>query len=204
MNKISVYTDGSCLNNGKKNSVGSIGVFFSDDDSDNCGQLIDNEGNKITNQTMELIACIRALQIIIEKISRDNLNVSSLMVYVYTDSSYVINCMTKWYNVWIKNDWKNSKGKDVENRELIEQLFLLKSKYITIFKHVRSHESEPTNKNCQEYKSWYGNYMADKLATDISREYLRNLEDKEDGDIDNQATKKKKVSKKKVRDSLNV
>lgn len=46
MNKISVYTDGSCLNNGKKNSVGSIGVYFSDNDPDNCGQLIDNEGIK--------------------------------------------------------------------------------------------------------------------------------------------------------------
>ena len=27
-NKLSVYTDGSCLNNGKKNSIGAIGVFF--------------------------------------------------------------------------------------------------------------------------------------------------------------------------------
>ena len=203
MNKISVYTDGSCLNNGKKNSVGSIGVYFSDNDSDNCGQLIDNEGNKITNQTMELIACIRALQIIIEKVSREDINISSLMVYIYTDSSYVINCMTKWYNGWIKNNWKNSKGKDVENKELIEQLFILKSRFITIFKHVRSHETEPSNKNSQEYKLWYGNYMADKLATDISKEYMRNLKE-EDREIDDDTIKKKRVSKEKVRNSLNV
>jgi ribonuclease HI len=56
---INIYTDGSCINNGKKNSSGAIGVFYSDNDSRNIAKVI-NEG-KITNQTMELLACINAL-----------------------------------------------------------------------------------------------------------------------------------------------
>jgi ribonuclease HI len=126
-NKICVYTDGSCLNNGKKNSIGGIGVYFSDNDPDNYGQVIDNEGNKITNQTMELLACIQALKIIQDKID-NGLNVN--IIYIYTDSTYLINSITKWYNTWEKNKWKNSKGKDVENIEGAGKNIKLKIKEI--------------------------------------------------------------------------
>jgi len=177
-NKISVFTDGSCLNNGKKNSVGSIGIFFKDNDPDNLGQAIDNDGNKITNQTMELLAAIQALKIINDKIQKQEINQN--MIYLYTDSSYLINSMTKWYKTWEANNWKNSKGKDVENIDLIKLLYELKSKYITIFKHIRSHQDEPTDKNSDKYFIWYGNYMADKLATDASRQYI--IENQNKGD----------------------
>ena len=200
INKYSVFTDGSCLNNGKKNSCGAIGIFFSDDDIDNYGQVIDNDGNKITNQTMELIACIQAFRIIEKKI---NNGLKIRIIYVYTDSTYMINCINKWYSNWEKNGWKTSKGKDVENKDLIKVLYELKSKYVVIFKHVRSHNDPPQNIESEEYRLWYGNYMADKLATDISREYLRNLKE-EDKEINDDTIKKKRVSKKKVRDSLNV
>ena len=166
INKYCVFTDGSCLNNGKKNSTGAIGVFFSDNDSDNYGQAIENDGNKITNQTMELIACIQAFRIIDNKIKN---GLKLKMIYIYTDSTYIINCMNKWYAQWEKNNWKNSKGKDVENKDLIKVLFELKSKYIVIFKHVRSHQDAPTNTETEEYKAWYGNYMADHLAVLASK-----------------------------------
>jgi ribonuclease HI len=169
INKLSVFTDGSCLNNGKKNSTGAIGVFFSDDDDDNYGEAVEND-EKITNQTMELLACIQAFRIIENKIA-NGLKVK--MVYVYTDSTYLINCINKWYGQWVKNGWKNSKGKDVENKELIKVLYELKSKYIVIFKHVRSHQDEPDDPSTEEYSCWYGNFMADKLASDACREYER-------------------------------
>lgn len=170
INRYCVYTDGSCLNNGKKNSTGAIGIFFADDDSDNLGQAIENDGNKITNQTMELIACIQAFRIIETKV---NNGLKFKMVYVYTDSTYVINCINKWYSQWEKNGWKNTKGKEVENKDLIKALYELKSKYIVIFKHVRSHQTPPSlPTDTDEYKAWYGNNMADKLATEASKEYL--------------------------------
>jgi len=174
INKYSVFTDGSCLNNGKKNSCGAIGIFFSDDDDDNYGQIIDNDGNKITNQTMELIACIQAFRIIEKKI---NNGLKIRIIYVYTDSTYVINSINKWYSNWEKNGWKTAKGKDVENKDLIKILYELKSKYVVIFKHVRSHNDAPENAESEEYRLWYGNYMADKLATDANRAYINNKEE---------------------------
>jgi ribonuclease HI len=170
--KLCVYTDGSCLNNGKKNSIGAIGIYFSDDDPDNLGQVIDNDGNKVTNQTMELLACLQALRLIKEKNKKEKANI----IYIYTDSSYMINCMTKWYNAWEKNGWKNTKGKDVENKELIQALYNLKSEFIVIFKHIRSHQDEPTNKNSEEHLHWYGNFMADKFATDACKEFVKEKE----------------------------
>jgi ribonuclease HI len=185
INKYNVFTDGSCLNNGKKNSTGAIGIFFSDDDPDNCGQAIENDGNKITNQTMELIACIQAFRIIDQKIIN---GLKIKIIYIYTDSTYIINCINKWYTQWEKNQWKTSKGKDVENKDLIKALYELKNKYIVIFKHIRSHK-DPPDIYSEEYKFWYGNYMADKLATEASREYLIIKEidkkEKEDKEIQN-------------------
>jgi ribonuclease HI len=220
--KLSVFTDGSCLNNGKKNSTGAIGVFFSDNDPDNFGQYIEDE-NKVTNQTTELLACIQAFRIIESKISR---GLKFKILYVYTDSSYLINCMNKWYSQWIKNGWKNSKGKDVENKELIQALYALKNKHIVIFKHVRSHQDPPNDQESEEFRCWYGNYMADKLATDASRQYMEqkeaeqkivqeqelqkvtNIDVDEDIEVKEAIVKKvkstKKTAKKTVKQSLNV
>lgn len=85
---INVYTDGSCFNNGKTNAKGSIGVFFGDGDNRNLSLIIDNM--KITNQTMELIACIKALDLL-----KENEN-----AYIYTDSMYVKQCVTQWFKLW--------------------------------------------------------------------------------------------------------
>lgn len=222
-NKLCVFTDGSCLNNGKKNSTGAIGIFFSDDDNDNYAQAIENDGNKITNQTMELIACMQAFRIIDNKIVN---GLKLKMVYVYTDSSYLINCVNKWYGQWEKNGWKNSKGKDVENKDLIKVLYELKSKYIVIFKHVRSHQEPPSDQDSEEYRCWYGNYMADKLATEACKKYekekqrekeeeeqkeikkLTKISEEEPIEVQEAIVKKgktsKKIAKKNIKQSLNV
>lgn len=210
MNKYSVFTDGSCLNNGKKNSTGAIGIYFADNDPDNISQFIDNDGIKITNQTMELIACSQALDIINKKIAK-GLKVN--IIYIYTDSKYVINSMTKWYQTWVKSGWKNSKGKDVENKDLIQMLYELKSRHVVIFKHVNSHQEEPEDKNDDDYKIWYGNYMADKFATDACKQYLKDKEKLEIDKITNEivnennikvAKKKGNSIKKTIQNSLNV
>lgn len=198
--KLFVYTDGSCINNGKKNCFGAIGIFFTDNDSDNLGQAIDNEGNKVTNQTMELLAVIQALKIIDDKIDRNEINPK--IIVICTDSTYIINSITKWYGNWIKNNWKNSKGDDVENKDLIQLLHELKSKYITIFKHIRSHQSEPSDKDSEKYCHWYGNNMADKLATNASKQYMN---EKLNENIEVEEVKVKSKSKsKKIKNSLNV
>ena len=177
IDKLYVFTDGSCLSNHIKKSdnkkcTGSIGIYFDNDIIEHISHIIENDGKIITNQVVELLACIEALNIIHTKVNNKELNIK--IIYLYTDSLYVINCMLKWYDKWSMNNWKTINGKDVKNKELIEILYQLKNKNIlTIFKHIKAHQDEPINKDSFEYKLWYGNYMADKLATSASLDFSR-------------------------------
>lgn len=175
MTKFNIFTDGSCLNNGKKNPIGAIGIYFGENgenNDNNISQVVSNENITITNQTMELYACIEALRIIINK-------PEPKIIYIYSDSTYTCNCMTKWYTMWTKNGWKNSKNNEIANKELIIQLHDMCNKTTVIFKHVYAHQVEPTNKDSEQYKIWYGNNMADKLAQTASKQYMKNLKKKE-------------------------
>ena len=164
---INIYTDGSCINNGKKNAYGAIGVFYGNNDERNCGMAI-NDG-KITNQTMELLACLEALS---------NIETNEI-IYLYTDSQYVIKSMTEWVKKWESNNWLGANKKPIENLDIIQSLNnLLKTKKV-IFKHIRSHQNPPEDENSNEYKHWFGNKMADELATKANHEYIESLKKKD-------------------------
>ncbi|MDD7466200.1 MAG: ribonuclease HI [Actinomycetaceae bacterium] len=68
-----------------------------------------------TNNRMELIALIRALEFVPPEAS----------LLVRADSSYVINSLTKWAKGWRARGWRKADGKPVLNRELIEALLNL-------------------------------------------------------------------------------
>jgi ribonuclease HI len=67
-----------------------------------------------TNNKMELTAAAKALAYASK--------FSSTPVAVHTDSSYVINGITKWVGGWKKNGWKTKDKKEVLNKELWIQL----------------------------------------------------------------------------------
>jgi ribonuclease HI len=158
MDIINIFTDGSCLNNQNKiNKSGGYGIFFGENDIRN--KSIKLTGNKITNQVAELAACLDAIEIV----KNDN-----KIIRIYTDSMYVINCITVWCKKWEKNNWINSKGKVVENLELIQKIYNYSKIYKVEFIHINSHMPEP-DKNDINYKYWYGNMMADKLAINASK-----------------------------------
>lgn len=180
--KFNIYVDGSCINNGKKNPIGAIGIFFADNDINNCSKVIIEKSINITNQSMELYACITALEKIVNK-------PDPKIVYLYTDSLYVNNCINKWYNDWCKNGWKTKKGTDVSNKELILQLHTLCDKMIVIFKHIKSHQHEPDDKNSEQYQLWYGNFMADKLAQLATHQYQQELKKIEINNLTKQLSK---------------
>ena len=176
MKKICIYIDGSCINNGKKDSIGSIGIY-SKDINIKIGIYVSDM--KITNQTMELYSCIYLLKLLIDK------NIFDTCIYIYTDSTYVINCITKWYDNWEINNWVNKKGKNILNKEMIKELYELKRKYIIIFKHIKSHTPKP-NINDISYDHWYGNYMADKLCKDAIIDFNKNNIDQKINNDDNE------------------
>jgi len=163
---INIFTDGSSKNNGQKNkpSSGGIGIYI--EDTKEC--ISEKLTGKITNNIAELKACIKGIKHIINRSGYSNSN-----IIVYSDSEYVINSITKWAPTWYKNGWtkydKFKKKKiDIKNKELIVELYNLYNTYSIQFIHTKAHGVKPYDENTKEYKLWYGNYMADKLAVDAN------------------------------------
>ena len=156
---MNIFTDGSTLNNQcAEKRIGGIGVYFGDNDSRNISKPLKKNA---TNQRAELKACIEALKKCKDKLDNE--------INIYTDSKYVIGCMTEWIDNWIKNDWKKSDGKEIKNLKLIKKLHLLikERKKEVKFYHVKAHKKKPSND--EEVFFWHGNMMADKLATDAAK-----------------------------------
>jgi ribonuclease HI len=152
-----VFSDGAAQNNGKANAVGGIGVWFGDGDPRNISKgYVNGAACKVTNQTMELLAAVSALQACATSSARGD-------VVLFTDSMYAIQCATKWYIGWKRNGWKTATGKPVLNQALIEALVTWIDKTGARLEHVRSHRTEPA-KNTMAHAVWYGNRMADALA----------------------------------------
>jgi ribonuclease HI len=153
-----VFVDGSCFNNGKKNSSGGIGVFFGDGDPRNAACRI-VEG-KVTNQTMELRACWKAMETINRTRRQDETFV------IYTDSMYALNCMTSWAKTWKRKGWKTKDGHPVSNLGLIKPMHEVfeASPWIRL-EYTRAHGPQPESRTSREYRLWYGNDRAHRLAT---------------------------------------
>ena len=139
-----VFTDGSTINNGKRNAKGGIGIFFDDDSPDNLGEEFNING-KTSNNICELEAVRRAIEII----SEDKEFKDTDLILVCTDSSYVIDCIIKWSNTWEKNGWKrkNKSGKmeKVKNLDLIKSIKSMYYKYNIQFKHIKAHRGHRWN-----------------------------------------------------------
>jgi ribonuclease HI len=106
---ITIYTDGSCLNNPGNGGWAAI-INLNGEIKRISGSVKDTTNNK-----MELMAPIKALQEIKKKQS----------IEIYTDSQYVRLGITNWVHKWIKNNWQTSKNEPVKNKELWMQLYEL-------------------------------------------------------------------------------
>jgi len=141
---IDVYTDGSCIHNGKPNAKAGIGVYFGENDPRNVSKRVIG---KQSNNTGELTAIITALIILKQEIQ------SGEKVVIHTDSEYSIKCMTTYGRKLEKQGFLQP----VPNIELIKQgLSLLRSN--VSFHHVFSHTGK------QDAHS-IGNERADALAS---------------------------------------
>jgi ribonuclease HI len=108
-NALVIFTDGSSLGNPGPGGYGCVLVFPQLD------EVIELGGNKVktTNNEMELSAAVAALS---------HATFNTAPVHVFTDSSYVVNGITKWVHGWQKNGWKTKADGDVANKALWQQL----------------------------------------------------------------------------------
>ena len=144
-----VYTDGACHNNGTKNALAGIGVYFSKDNPNNISEKL--EGDNLTNNIAELSAAIKAINII-KKLEIKN-------KIIVTDSEYVIKCATTYGDKLAVKEWLTSKKTIPPNVELVKKLYELTKKYNIKYKHIAAHTD---NKD----RHSISNYYADKLANE--------------------------------------
>lgn len=110
---VHIYTDGSCYRNPGGASGCAAIVCYPDHLGREDEQVVDFSCAESSNNRMELLACIRALQWI-----RDNAPWPSVTrVQVITDSCYVKDNILRAPE-WKKNDWRNQHGEPRENWNL--------------------------------------------------------------------------------------
>ncbi len=120
-----------------------------------------------TNNREELKAMIDALYYVNKEIKKQCLYDNIFAVIIYSDSSYVVNTCTKWINGWRKNFWRNSKNVEVQNIDLLQDLYHGLHTYRTQFEDVPK-EFRPFVYEISLVKGHdkiAGNEYADALAT---------------------------------------
>ncbi|XP_020806701.1 ribonuclease H1 [Drosophila serrata] len=147
-----VYTDGSCIGNGRPNACAGFGVYFGENHQLNAAKPV---GGRATNNVGEIQAAIYAIKTALD------LGIKKLCIS--TDSQFLINSITLWVPSWKKKNWKLKNNQPVKNvvdfKELDE---LLQSRDITVkWNYVEAH------------KGIKGNEMADQLARQGSDLYKK-------------------------------
>jgi len=108
-----------------------------------------------TNLMMEVTAACVALETID----------AGHVVSVYSDSSYLVNCMRRgWYKKWRENGWLNHLKEPVANRHLWERLLEATRRH----REVRWRKVKGHSKTGGPHKS--GNDRADELAVTAKKE----------------------------------
>ena len=148
-NNYYVYTDGSCINNGKSNAKAGIGIYFGDNDHRNVSEKIIG---KQTNNIAEITAIIKVFSIIKNDIDNDK------NITIVSDSEYSIRCATTYGEKCAKDNW----SKKIPNFHLVKKVYeLYKNVNNVKFKHIKAH----TNKS--DIHS-IGNEHADRLANEAN------------------------------------
>lgn len=163
-----IYTDGASKGNGKAGARAGWGVFFGDDDKRNVGFPL--EGEKQTNQRAELTAVKYALECIAKEVEENTLE---KCYKIGTDSQYTMNCLTKWCQNWIRNNWmiksiKMERGQKVVSTKPVMNADLIKPS-ISLIENINKAYKVKGWKPLQifyvqAHVGIHGNEMADKLA----------------------------------------
>lgn len=149
-----VYTDGSCVGNGRSNSKAGIGVYFGPESVYNVSMKLPS-AYEPTNNTAELYAVLIAL--------KQCKSMRQQKIEVRSDSKFLLECVTRYIPTWQKNGWIKTNKKAVKHKvelmELAEEMRGLTIRWV----HIPGHSSDPRIK---------GNDYADFLAKMSTQYYF--------------------------------
>lgn len=129
---ITVFTDGACSGNP---GPGGWGWAVKD------GPYGSGCEKQTTNQRMEVMAVLDALQTFLSRDDTDD-------VEIVSDSTYVVNCFRdSWWRGWESRGWKNSQKQPVANQDLWKPLVALykQNQSRVAFRWVKGHSGNPMN-----------------------------------------------------------
>ena len=146
--EVELYTDGACSHNPGPGGWGAVLIYKGSE------KEISGFQDDTTNNKMEIMAVIKGLELLKEKCK----------VTIYSDSSYVVDSVTKgWVYSWKKNNWIKSDRKQAKNIDLWVRLLELIDKHEITFKKVKGHSDNIYNNRC------------DELATSEVKKHLKNI-----------------------------
>ncbi len=139
MPELFAYTDGACSGNPGPGGWGAL-LIARDGDTVIKERELKGGSPDTTNNQMELMAAISAL----EALERPS------TLTLVTDSSYVMDGLTKWIFGWKKNGWKTAAKKPVKNVELWKQLDAANQRHDVTWEWVKGHAGHPENERADE------------------------------------------------------
>jgi ribonuclease HI len=140
--QVVIYTDGGAIDNPGPGGYGVV-LRFGEHQKELSGGY-----RMTTNNRMELMACIAALEALKRRCS----------AVLYSDSRYVVDGITKgWAERWRRHHWQRANGEPAENADLWSRLLTLHEQHDVTFRWVKGHAGRP------------GNERADQLASEAAR-----------------------------------
>ena len=131
---LEIFTDGACRGNPGPGGWGVLLIWREKE-----RELFGGERDT-TNNRMELTAVIEALQ----ALTRPQ------PVRVHTDSTYVMQGISKWIHGWKKNGWKTAAKQPVKNVDLWKALDAVVAQHQVEWKWVKGHSGHPGNERADQ------------------------------------------------------
>lgn len=133
MSEVKVYCDGACAGNPGPGGWGAVLIV------NRRRKEISGGEKETTNNRMELTAAIEALRSLPDGSD----------VYVFTDSSYLLNGATAWLKGWKERGWKRKEG-PLLNVDLWQALDRELERHNIEWKWVKGHAGNPYNERADQ------------------------------------------------------
>ena len=127
---VDIYTDGACSGNPGPGGWGAVLRYRGHEK-----ELYGGEAAKTTNNRMELMAAIRAL----ESLKRP------VPVRLHTDSTYLRNGVSTWLPRWRRTGWMTAAKQPVKNADLWRRLEAAMERHDVDWRWVKGHAGNEGN-----------------------------------------------------------
>lgn len=131
---VEAHTDGACLGNPGPGGWAALLRYGAHERELHGGEAL------TTNNRMELMAAIRALEALSEPCK----------VTLHTDSRYVQQGISEWLAGWRRRGWKTAGGDPVKNQDLWQRLDEARSRHQVEWKWVKGHAGDPDNERVDD------------------------------------------------------